>query len=648
MCKKMVIVVCMIILLSIIVIAENEKETWSIETVDSTGDVGMFTSIVLDSNGYPHISYLDITNEDLKYAKWTGSVWSIDTVDSAGDVGYGNSIELDSNGYPHISYSDNTNEDIKYAKWTGSAWSIETVDSGIGRTSIALDSNGYPHICYSYTVSLEYAKWTGSAWSIETVKYYTYISPMSIALDSNGYPHISYEIRTAPGLRYAKWTGSTWSFETVDSDSSTSSMALDNNGYPHICYLDSTNCDLKYAKWTGSAWSIETVDSSGNVGIYMSIALDSNGYPHISYSDNTNEDFKYAKWTGSAWSIETVDSAGNVGGSTSIALDSNGYPHISYRDYTNHDLKYAKLMPTAPSTPTPPRYLQAIPGDKFVDLRWDAPSGDGGSAITEYKIYRDTSSGGETYLASVSASTTSYEDKTVNNGQTYYYHVTAVNVAGESISSNEVHAKPQGTSSPPRNLQATAGDGYVTLEWNVPSNNGGSLIENYLVYRGTTSGGERLLETIGIFLDYQDTLVEAGQTYYYKISAVNSAGEGEKSNEVSVMLATPTISPTLTSTITPTPTSTITPTITPTSTPNDTAAPGEEGITQPPENQELLKLIAVVLVISGLFLTSLTSIKKDVSIEFGVSEKSLKYVGGAGILLIIIGVYMLLKCYSLI
>ena len=100
------------------VIPENViAETWSIETVDSTGDVGELTSMALDSNGYPHISYSDITKRYLKYAKWTGSAWSNETVDSDGNVGGGSSIALDSNGHPHISYYDITNHDIKYAKW---------------------------------------------------------------------------------------------------------------------------------------------------------------------------------------------------------------------------------------------------------------------------------------------------------------------------------------------------------------------------------------------------------------------------------------------------------------------------------------------------------------------------------------------------
>src|SRR5579859_4616883 len=108
-----------------------------------------------------------------------------------------------------------------------------------------------------------------------------------------------------------------------------------------------------------------------------------------------------------------------------------------------------------------------------------------------------------------------------------------------TITASPVQGTPPG---PPQNLTATAGTGQVTLNWQAPASNGGVNITNYRVYRGLSSGSETLLTSggcsgLGAVLTCTDTGLTSGQTYYYKVSAVNAIGEGQQSNEAS---ATPT------------------------------------------------------------------------------------------------------------
>jgi hypothetical protein len=131
--------------------AQASPTTWAIQAVDTVGSVGEWSSLALDSNNYPHISYLDFAWHRLKYAKWTGTDWYTDTIDAYATIDGYSSLALDSNEYPHISYYDASNGDLKYATWTGSQWSTEAVDSveDVGEwCSLALDSNDHPHISY--------------------------------------------------------------------------------------------------------------------------------------------------------------------------------------------------------------------------------------------------------------------------------------------------------------------------------------------------------------------------------------------------------------------------------------------------------------------------------------------------------------------
>ena len=93
------------------------------------------------------------------------------------------------------------------------------------------------------------------------------------------------------------------------------------------------------------------------------------------------------------------------------------------------------------TVPSAPQNLKATAGNAQVTLSWSAPLSNGGSAITNYKVYGGTTSGGETLLTTV-GNVLTYTDTTVTNGQTYYYQVTAVNTVGESAVSNEASATP--------------------------------------------------------------------------------------------------------------------------------------------------------------------------------------------------------------
>jgi hypothetical protein len=342
----------------------------------SYGNVGMYSSIALDSNGNPHVCSYD-AGYGLMYAASNGSSWRVEALTSSYWSGFYTSIAIDSNGNPHISHCEVREASLRYAYWNGTEWCLQTADKGHGGscTSIVLDSDGHPHISYSEGVyeDLWYAEWNGTNWQAQAVDSAGKVGQFtSIALDPTGKPCISYYDLGNCDLKFARWAGSNWNIQTVDAGGNvgfSTSMKIDSNGTVHISYLDNTNRCLKYAKSSGSGWSIQTVDSVGN---YVnqnwfnqtSLALDANGYPHISYYNGLKNNLGYAYWNSSVWLIQTPDSSPNVGLCSSLALDQNGRAHISYYD-SNGGLKYIESVnasgfppstvnsfPTSTPTPT--------------------------------------------------------------------------------------------------------------------------------------------------------------------------------------------------------------------------------------------------------------------------------------------------------
>ena len=192
----------------------------------------------------------------------------------------------------------------------------------------------------------------------------------------------------------------------------------------------------------------------------------------------------------------------------------------------NEDLTSATLhcAKSAPAAPVVKLGNSATSGKPM--LTWNAVEG-----ATSYRIYRSTSKGsGYSLLGTTTA--TSYTNTGAKAGTTYYYRVKACNDAGLSPYSNIVSGKVKTVtpkpSAPVVKIGNSATSGKPMLTWNAVSG-----ATSYKVYRATSQNGTYSLLGTVTATSYTNTGAKAGTTYYYKVKAVNSAGESAYSNIVS-------------------------------------------------------------------------------------------------------------------
>ena len=136
------------------------------------------------------------------------------------------------------------------------------------------------------------------------------------------------------------------------------------------------------------------------------------------------------------------------GGHVQLALEGN-WPVISGID----------LVPSSPASPSAPATLTATPDNGQAILTWPAYTG-----ATSYNIKRATVSGGPYTIVSGAGAVTapSFTDTGLSNGTTYYYVVTSVNAAGESVSSPEAAVTPAAVGPGATILHIKSGGGQYT------------------------------------------------------------------------------------------------------------------------------------------------------------------------------------------
>ncbi|MEX2013826.1 MAG: hypothetical protein WD896_00535, partial [Parcubacteria group bacterium] len=359
----------------------NESST----SPDTTGNVGQNPSIVLDSSGFPVVSYEDTTNNDLRVmhcndVNCSGGDESIETVDSTDLVGERSSIALDASGFPVIAYYKRSGDVMRLlhcndANCAGGNESIEDLDSAGaangGQISLALDADGFPVVAlYQFNggafkiVHCNDANCSGGNESVQTISASGAIGRgLSLVLDSSGFPVVSFYDETGRSgdgsllkllhCNDANCAGGNESTETVGSSlgalfSANTSLKLDSSGFPVISYWEATNNDLKVAhcndaNCAGENESIVSPDTEGSVGRSSSLVLDSSGFPVVAYRDATNASLKVLHCgdanCSSGNTATSPDTAENPGNNPSLVLDSSGFPVVAHYESTNDDLK---------------------------------------------------------------------------------------------------------------------------------------------------------------------------------------------------------------------------------------------------------------------------------------------------------------------
>ncbi|MGO4882053.1 MAG: fibronectin type III domain-containing protein [Bryobacteraceae bacterium] len=184
-------------------------------------------------------------------------------------------------------------------------------------------------------------------------------------------------------------------------------------------------------------------------------------------------------------------------------------------------LSYATVnMPEPPSAPT--GVAATVTSTTVAAISWTAASS-GGLPVTHYQVFRGSSPATLVELATVAL--TSYTDRTLTAGTTYYYAVEAQD-SGQDLSAMSATAEvtTDGPPSAPTGLTVSAiSVTKANLSWNA-AKSGGLPVDWYIVYRGNTASNLSQLTTV-TKTSYTDTTLTAGATYYYALVAKDSAGD---------------------------------------------------------------------------------------------------------------------------
>jgi RHS repeat-associated protein len=187
---------------------------------------------------------------------------------------------------------------------------------------------------------------------------------------------------------------------------------------------------------------------------------------------------------------------------------------------------------TTVAVPGAVQSLNGLGNNGQVNLSWSAPSSTNGSPITGYAItpYLGGTKPLETMTVGV---VTSFSVLNLANGQSYNFHVSAINTAGSgsSVTSNSVIP---GLPASPSNVTASGGNGQATVSWTAPSSSGATSISGYTITPYIGSTAQPATTAWGAITSAVVSGLTNGTAYTFKVQALNAYGPRSSGSSGSV------------------------------------------------------------------------------------------------------------------
>jgi hypothetical protein len=268
---------------------------------------------------------------------------------------------------------------------------------------------------------------------------------------------------------------------------------------------------------------------SGNTATLAWSASLFKGYgqtPNYLIYDATSNTLLQTITNSSTTSIVPINSSSNL-----YIIASNNINSINY----NSSMVY---FTETYLTPNEPRNVSIVSGNNQVTLSWSAPTSNGSSSVTGYRIEKSVNNINWTVDVS-NNSTTSYISSGLSNGLTYYFRIYAINSNGLGMVSSTVSQTLNSVAQQISSVIAIPYHQSVDLSWNTPINTG-SDISSYLI-ESSTNGSSWTQQSSNTKTTYYTVSGLTNETlYYFRVSSINAAGTSSPSTSVTT---TPIVKP---------------------------------------------------------------------------------------------------------